>query len=117
MIVVKYFDGKPYIGKIASYRKPYYKVKYDDGDREEYTKEEVEKLLLIGKKVVNYFDGKPYHGVIKSYKYPYYKVLYEDGDEEDYDEEMFERRANGIKTTSFSAWKKQKEIMASLFKK
>ena len=37
--------------------------------------------------------------------------------EEDYDEEMFERRANGIKTTSFSAWKKQKEIMASLFKK
>ena len=84
MIVVKYFDGKPYIGKIASYRKPYYKVKYDDGDREEYTKEEVEKLLLIGKKVVNYFDGKPYHGVIKSYKYPYYKVLYEDGDEEEY---------------------------------
>ena len=37
--------------------------------------------------------------------------------EEAYDEEMFERRANGIKTTSFSAWKKQKEIMASLFKK
>ena len=36
--------------------------------------------------------------------------------EEAYDEEMFERRANGIKTTSFSAWKKQKEIMASLFK-
>jgi len=37
--------------------------------------------------------------------------------EEQYDEEMFERRANGIKTTSFSAWKKQKEIMASLFSK
>lgn len=36
--------------------------------------------------------------------------------EEAYDEEMFERRANGIETTSFSAWKKQKEIMASLFK-
>lgn len=37
--------------------------------------------------------------------------------EEQYDEEMFERRANGIQTTSFAAWKKQKEIIASLFSK
>jgi len=36
---------------------------------------------------------------------------------EAYDEEMFERRANGIQTTSFAAWKKQKEIIASLFSK
>jgi hypothetical protein len=36
---------------------------------------------------------------------------------EAYDEEMFERRANGIQTTSFDAWKKQKEIIASLFSK
>ena len=37
--------------------------------------------------------------------------------QEQYDEEMFERRANGIQTTSFAAWKKQKEIIASLFSK
>jgi len=35
--------------------------------------------------------------------------------EEQYDEEMFERRANGIEIVSFSAWKKQKEIIANLF--
>ena len=83
-VVVKYFEAEPYLGKIASYRKPYYLVKYDDGDREEYTKAEVQKLLLIGKKVVNYFDNQPYTGIIESYKHPYYKVKYDDGDEEEY---------------------------------
>ena len=35
--------------------------------------------------------------------------------EEAYDEEMFERKANGIQTVSFSAWKKEKDLLATLF--
>ena len=47
--VVKYFDGEAYNGKIVSYRKPYYLVEYDDGDREEYTKNAVHNLLIMDK--------------------------------------------------------------------
>ena len=36
---------------------------------------------------------------------------------EAYDEEMFERRANGIETMSFSDWQKRKILIAELFSK
>ena len=36
---------------------------------------------------------------------------------EQYDEEMFERRANGIETMSFSNWQKRKILLAELFSK
>ena len=36
---------------------------------------------------------------------------------EQYDEEMFECRANGIETMSFSNWQKRKILLAELFSK
>ena len=36
---------------------------------------------------------------------------------EQYDEEMFECRANGIETMSFSDWQKRKILIAELFSK
>lgn len=34
---------------------------------------------------------------------------------EQFNEEMFERRANGIPTESFSVWKKKKEKLRAMF--
>ena len=36
---------------------------------------------------------------------------------EQYNEEMFEHRANGIETMSFSDWQKRKILIAELFSK
>mmetsp|Transcript_17839 Transcript_17839/g.36217 ORF Transcript_17839/g.36217 Transcript_17839/m.36217 type:complete len:208 (+) Transcript_17839:593-1216(+) len=41
-LVAKDFGGKTYRGKIVSFASPYYKVKYDDRDEEEWTIKEVE---------------------------------------------------------------------------
>jgi len=43
----KTFKGKGYFtGTIVSFNKPYYKVKYDDGDDEEFYRTHVKRLLL-----------------------------------------------------------------------
>ena len=40
-----------------------------------------------------------------------------DFDKEQWAEEQFERRANGIETESFAAWKVRKQAMAELFER
>jgi hypothetical protein len=44
--VAKQFQGEYYIGKVISYDKPYYKVRYEDDDEEEYTKAQLLKIML-----------------------------------------------------------------------
>ena len=34
--VAKYFDGKAYSGTVVFYQSPWWKVEYDDGDKEDF---------------------------------------------------------------------------------
>ena len=49
--VAKYFDGKLYQGEVIEYDEEYeyWKVKYDDGDEEEYERHELEELIQLFK--------------------------------------------------------------------
>jgi len=44
--VRKKFDGKCFKGKVTKYDKPYLVVQYEDGDVEDLTEAEVEKILV-----------------------------------------------------------------------
>ena len=46
--VAKNFDEGEFIGTVQSYNPPYYNVVYEDGDTEELTKKQLEKILLKG---------------------------------------------------------------------
>lgn len=46
--VAKNFDEGEFIGTVQSYNHPYYNVVYEDGDTEELTKKQLEKILLKG---------------------------------------------------------------------
>ena len=45
--VTKKFSGKFYNGKCDSYKKPYWKVVFDDGDEEEFEEEELKKAIKL----------------------------------------------------------------------
>ena len=53
--VAKNFSGKFYNGKCDSYKKPYWKIVFDDGDEEEFEEEELKEAIRLyegrGKKV------------------------------------------------------------------
>jgi len=44
--IISKFSGKKYTGKIKSYRKPYYLIKYEDGDIEEMGEKMMKKRLI-----------------------------------------------------------------------
>ena len=46
--VAKYFDDDefPYLGHVASYKHPYYRIVYNDGDEEDLTVAQTEKIVL-----------------------------------------------------------------------
>jgi hypothetical protein len=59
--VLKRFYGDPFSGTIYSYKRPYYKTVYEDGDIEQYRKSQVapmlQKLLDFKKRMVYFFGS------------------------------------------------------------
>ncbi len=79
--------------------------------------EEAKKMCALDPTLANIADTVEYYRLLDGKSTMSEEEAEEIMFKEQYDEEMFGRRANGIKTTSFSAWKKQREIMDSLFEK
>jgi hypothetical protein len=74
--LIKYWDGIPFSGKIASNTGRYYKVKYDDNDEEQLTHREVSKYVQQANKIT-YTDGwsNAYKGLIQQEEYLFHQAF------------------------------------------
>lgn len=101
-VVHKVFRGFGwYQGEVVSFDGELYKVRYSDGDEEEYEEVELDNVLEEAKKrpakypngthMEKFFPGFGwFNGKIFDFDGTYYKVLYEDGDEEEISENEME---------------------------
>jgi hypothetical protein len=102
------------IGTIASFENLQFVVKYEDGDPENFTGEEISKLLVtsfLGKRVRKYFRKHgTFGGTVVSFDDDsFYSVKYDDGDVEAYSESALQR------LLICSQWQKDGCIANSLF--
>ncbi len=49
--VAKYFETKVYFGTIVKYQEPYWRVRYDDGDQEDYNSTEIKEHAKLLEKL------------------------------------------------------------------
>jgi hypothetical protein len=49
--IAKYFERKVYFGTIVKYQEPYWRVRYDDGDQEDYNSTEIKEHAKLLEKL------------------------------------------------------------------
>lgn len=58
-IGIKKFDGTPYAFEVCGHKPPYFTVKYEDGDQEQMTNEEIAPLLVKGRSSEQWVRAMP----------------------------------------------------------
>jgi hypothetical protein len=51
--VAKYFETRVYYGTIVEYQEPYWRVRYDDGDEEDFTEKEIKEHAKLLEKLTS----------------------------------------------------------------
>jgi hypothetical protein len=85
---------KLYRGEVISWERPYYHIRYSDGDEEDMSPSDIRSLVhqsridfakidaYLGKRVSKTFGHRKYEGVVVDANCCYFRVEYDDGDRE-----------------------------------